>query len=177
MRRQDLEILAQTSTQYKATLSAQAAETTDHEGEVASITRERDERAQHRDNVREEIKTIQKQIAQRQAAQVEHSRALDAQSRLNVPELDFWEMCLGMRIDGAGQADRISFVFSCIDEQDWNKEAWVELDTAQREYKVAHMKPRVEEGEMEALLERLNESRSLGPFLKGMREAFTKETK
>ena len=177
MKQRDLEILAQTSSQHQASLSAQAAETAEMQAAITSISQQRDAHASHRDNLHAEIKTLQKQIAQRQSAQSAHARDLDAQSRLNVPELDFWETYLGMRIEGAGQADRLKFVFTCVDEREWEREAWFELDTEKREYGVVCCRPRVEEGEMEAVLERLNETRDLGAFLKGMREVFVKALK
>ena len=177
MKRQDLEILAQTSAQHNASLSAQATETAEMQTAIAEISQQRDAHAAHRDNLRNEIKTLQKQIGQRQSAQSQHAREVDAQSRLNVPELDFWETYLGMRIEGAGQADRLKFVFTCVDEREWEREAWFELDTEKREYAIAVVRPKVEEGEVEGVLDRLNESRDLGTFLKGMREVFAKAMK
>ena len=177
MRKQDLEIVAQTISQHHASVSAQAAETAEMETAIASISSQRDAHAAHRDNLRAEIKTIQKQVAQRQAAQSAHARDMDAQSRLNEPELDFWETYLGLRIEGAGRADRLKFVFNCVDERAWDREAWFELDTEKREYGVVMVKPQVEEADVEACLEGLNESRDLGAFLKGMREIFVKALK
>lgn len=177
MKRQDLEIVEQTTSQHHASVSAQTAETAEMQSAIASITERRDAHAAHRDELRAEIRTIQKQISQRQAAQSAHARDVDAQARLNLPELDFWETYLGMRIDGAGQADRLKFVFNCVDERDWDREAWFELDTERRDYSVVAVRPKVEEGEVEACVERLNESRDLGAFLKGMREVFTKAMK
>jgi len=177
MKQRDLEILAQTSQQHSATLSAQAAETAEMQAAIASITTQRDAHAAHRDNLRSEIKSLQEQIAQRQRAQSAHACDLDAQSRFNGPELDFWETYLGMRIEGAGQADRLKFVFCCVDEREWEREAWFELDTEKREYRVTYCRPKVEEGEVESVVDRLNETRDLGQFLKGMREVFVRTMK
>ena len=82
-----------------------------------------------------------------------------------------------MRIEGAGQADRLKFVFSHVDERDWEREAWFELDTERRDYRVVNCKPKLEDSEIEACVDRLNESRDLGPFLRGMREVFVKGMK
>ena len=177
MRKQDLEIVGQTTSQHHASLEAQAAETTEMESAIASLTSQRDAHAAHRDHLRAEIKTIQKQVAQRQAAQSAHAREIDAQARLNVPELDFWETYLGLRIEGAGQVDRLKFVFTCVDEKEWDREAWFELDTSKREYGVVMVKPNLDEADVERCLSRLNESRDLGAFLKGMRETFTRAMK
>ncbi len=73
--------------------------------------------------------------------------------------------------------DRLKFVFSNLDERDWEKEAWFELDTERREYRVVGCRPKADDGAVEACVERLNESRDLGAFLRGMREIFVKEIK
>ena len=144
---------------------------------IAAITHHRDAHAHHRDRLRAEIATINKDIAARRSAQEAHAKELEAQSRLNGPELDFWETYLGLRIEGAGQVDRLKFVFGNLDERDWEKEAWFELDTERREYRVVDCRPKVEEAAVEACVERLNESRELGPFLRGMREVFVRGLK
>lgn len=177
MKHKDIEILAQRSSHHAASLSAQEAETAEMESAIAAITQQRDSHAQHRDRLRSEVASLNKQIAARRSAQQAHTKELEAQSRLNVPELDFWETYLGLRIEGAGQVDRLKFVFSNLDDRDWEKEAWFELDTERREYRVVGCRPKVEQGDVEACVERLNESRDLGAFLKGMREVFAKEMK
>jgi len=174
MKAKDIEILAQKSSHHAASLSSQAAETTEMQSAIAAITQQRDAHAQHRDRLRSEIAGYNKQIAQRKASQVQHAKELEAQSRLNTPELDFWETNLGLRIEGAGQNDRLQFVFMNLDERDWEKEAWFELDTAKRDYSVVSCRPKLDEGEVEACLERLNESRDLGTFMRAMREVCLK---
>lgn len=177
MKGKDIEILAQKSSQHLASLSAQEAETVAAKDEIAAITSRRDGNAQHRDRLRSEIAIYNKQIAARKAAQAAHAKELEEQARLNVPELDFWETYLGLRIEGAGRVDRLKFVFSNLDERDWEREAWFEVDTERREYSVTTCRPKLEEGDVEACVERLNESRDLGTFLRGMRELFVKVMK
>ena len=177
MKHKDTEIVAQKSSQHAASLSAQQVETAEMQSAIAAITQQRDSHAQHRDRLRSEMASVNKQIAARRSAQQAHAKDVDAQSRLNVPELDFWETYLGLRIEGAGQVDRLKFVFSNLDERDWEKEAWFELDTEKREYRVVECQPKVEEGEVEACVERLNESRDLGAFLRGTREIFVRGMK
>ncbi len=177
MKHKDIEILTQKASHHAASLSFQDAETAEMQSAIAAITQQRDSHAQHRDRLKSEIASLNKQIAARRSAQQAHAREIEAQSRLNVPELDFWETYLGMRIEGAGQVDRLKFVFSNLDERDWEKEAWFELDTEKREYRVTGCRPKVEEGEVEACVERLNESRDLGGFLRGMREVFVRGMK
>ena len=177
MKAKDIEIVAQKSSQHAAALSAQASETAEMESAIANISRQRDSRAQHRDRLHSEIASYNKQITQRKAAQARYAKELEEHSKLNIPELDFWETYLGLRIEGAGQVDRLKFVFSHVDERDWEREAWFELDTERRDYRVVHCKPKLEDSELEACVDRLNESRDLGPFLRGMREVFVRGMK
>ena len=177
MKAKDIEILTQKSSHHAAALAAQEAETADMQSAIAAIAHQRDQHAQHRDHLRSEIATYNKQISQRKAAQAQHAKEMESQSRLNTPELDFWETYLGLRIEGAGQADRLKFVFTNVDEREWDNETWFELDTSKREYSVVGCRPKVEDSDVEACLERLNESRDIGPFLKGMREVFSRAMK
>ena len=170
-------MLAQKLSQHAASVSAQEAETAEMQAAIAAITQQRDSHAQHRDRLKSEIASINKQIAARRSAQEAHAKEIEAQSRLNGPELDFWETYLALKIEGAGQVDRLKFVFSNLDERDWEKEAWFELDMERRDYRVVGCWPTVEEGAVEACVERLNESRDLGAFLRGMREIFIKGMK
>jgi kinetochore protein Spc25 len=82
-----------------------------------------------------------------------------------------------MGISGCGQEDRLKFVFTHVCERDWEREAWFELDTSSREYKVLKTMPKLEDSEVEAEVEKLNESRELGPFFKGLRAIFVKAMK
>ena len=177
LKQKDIEILGQKFSHHAASVSAQEAETAEMQAAIAAITQQRDAHAQHRDRLKSEIASISKQVVARQSAQQAHAKEMEAQSRLNGPELDFWETYLGLRIEGAGQVDRLKFVFSNLNERDWEKEAWFELDTERREYRVVGCWPKVEEGAVEACVERLNESRDLGIFLRGMREVIVKEMK
>ena len=176
-KQRDIEMLATKFSHHAASVAAQEAETAEMQSAIAAITQQRDSHAQHRDRLKSDIGSCNKQIAARRAAQQAHAKEMEAQSRLNGPELDFWETYMGLRIEGAGQVDRLKFVFSNLDERDWEKEAWFELDTERREYRVAGCRPKVEEGAVEGCVDRLNESRDLGVFLRGMREVFVKGMK
>lgn len=79
---------------------------------------------------------------------------------------------LGLRISGAGMDDRILFTFNMLDEGDFKREAWFELSTEKRDYEIRKFSPKVERARADALVDALNESRALGPLMKGMRELF-----
>lgn len=139
---------------------------------IDSVMAQRDARAEDRNRLRAEIAATQKQISQRLAAQQQHAQDLDAQARFNAPELSFWTECLCLRIEGAGQVDRLRFVFTHVDERDWVREAWFELDTEKRDYAISTLRPKLESEDVERCLGRLNDNRDLGMFLSGMRELF-----
>ena len=172
MRKHDIELLHQKSTSHAHTLAREAAETAEMSSAINDLTAQRDSRASHRDALRAEIAAHKKLMDQRLKAQRQHASYLDKQERHNGPELAFFEEYLGLRIEGAGQVDHLRFIFSAIDERDWNREAWFELNTEGKDYKVEMTRPKVEEGKVGACLDRLNESGDLGlgPFLQEMRE-------
>jgi len=139
---------------------------------IASITAQRDARTAVRDHLRAEISTTKKQIAQKLAAQQQHAKDLEAQARFNAPELNFWTEYLCLRIEGAGRVDRLKFVFTHVDERDWQHEAWFELDTERRDYAITTARPKLETEDVERCLTRLNDNRDLGMFLGSMRDLF-----
>ncbi|KAF1950121.1 hypothetical protein CC80DRAFT_456227 [Byssothecium circinans] len=177
MKKRDIEILQLKQTQHTSTLAKESAETTEMHAAIAQLTSARDERLAHRDALRHQIAEVQKAVSARREAQLKHRRYLDGQSRYNEPELEFWESYLGLRIEGLGKADRLKFVYTNVCEREWEREAWFELDTSEREYRVEEMRPKVEREEVERVLERLNETRDLAAFLKGMRELFVEALK
>lgn len=176
-RRKDIEIAALKVQTHSQTLSKENAETAEMHAQISSLTTHRDELAQQREELRAEMASLQSTLTARREAQAKQVRYLHSQSRWNGPELHFWEEYLCMHIEGAGQADRLKFTFNHICEREWEKEAWFELDTSEREYRVRKTNPKIEKDEVDAVVDRLNESRDLGPFFKGMREIFVKHYK
>ncbi|OCK80158.1 hypothetical protein K432DRAFT_353569 [Lepidopterella palustris CBS 459.81] len=177
MKKRDIEILTLKSSTHAQTLAKESAEKDEMKSAIASLTSQRDERLANRDALKARISEVQKAISARREAQLKHRRYLDGQARYNEPELDFWESYLSLRIEGVGQQDRLKFVFTNVSEREWEREAWFELDTSEREYKVGQYRPKVEREEVERVLERLNETRDLATFLKGMRELFVEALK
>ena len=146
---------------------------------IHALTGQKEDHLARRDRLKEDISSIQSSIRQRRDAQAVHQRALEAQARHNIPELRFWEHCLGLRIEGSdvGVEDQLKFIFMSIDEKDEGKEAWFELRMGSKEYEVVNAKPKLEKDALEEAVERLNETRELGLFLKSMREVFIEALK
>ena len=137
---------------------------------ISALMAQKEDHVARRTQLQNEIAAIQTQIRQRREAQAAHQRALDAQARHNLPELKFWETCLGLRIEGADDGgERLRFCFEGLDGKDDGKEAWFEIDTGARDFEVVGTKPRLEAEEVEAIVERANETKELNGLLKGMR--------
>ncbi|EFY84521.1 putative kinetochore protein SPC25 [Metarhizium acridum CQMa 102] len=174
--RNKFRINAKTSS-YQQTLEKEDAETREMEAAIASLSAQRDAHLATRDSLKKQIAQTQAEIESRLAAQRAHAAQQEAQQRFNVPELDFWITNLCLRIEGAGQADRLKFVYTHIDEKNWEREAWFELVTSSRDYDVKHCRPKLERDDVERVLEKVNESRELVVLLKGMRELFVEAMK
>ena len=140
---------------------------------IATLTSQKQSHEHHRSALQSEIAATQAAIRQRREAQAAHQRALDAQARHNLPELKFWEECLGLRIEGAGESggERLRFCFGELGNE--RGEGWFEIDTAAVVgFEVVRTEPRLEGEEVEAVVERANEARDLVLLLKGMRGLF-----
>ncbi|KAI9847858.1 MAG: kinetochore-associated Ndc80 complex subunit spc25 [Thelocarpon superellum] len=177
MKKKDIEILTQKSAMYSQSLQKEAQETAEMHAAIATVKAQRDDRAVARDRLRQQIGETKKLIEQRLESQRQHAQHLESQARFNRPELEFWQEFLCLRIEGAGLADRLKFVYTHVDERDWEKEAWFELGMGKREYEVLHCRPKVATEAIDGILERLNQSRDLAVFLKQMRELFVQALK
>ncbi|KAI0124906.1 chromosome segregation protein Spc25-domain-containing protein [Xylariales sp. AK1849] len=177
MKKKDMEILQLKTSTHQQTISKEAAETREMQAAIGSLTSQRDKNLAQRDALKAQIAETQKEINTRLAAQRAHAQHIEAQARFNVPELDFWISNLCLKIEGAGQTDRLKFVYSHIDEKDWEREAWFELCTSSRDYDVRHCRPKLEKEKVERVLEKVNETRELAVLLKGMRELFVEAMK
>lgn len=177
MKRKDMEIVQHKINTHQQTRSKEDAERREMEAAIGSLTGQRDANLAARDGLKKQIAEAQKEIDSRLAAQRAHAARVEAQSRFNVPELDFWVTNLCLRIEGAGQNDRLKFVYTHVDERDWEREAWFELNTAARDYDIKHCRPKLEREKIDRVLERVNESRELPALLKGMRELFVEAMK
>ena len=177
MKKRDIEILSQKTSSHQQILAKEAAETNEMQAAIASLSAQRDTHLATKATIKQQIADTQKQIDSRLASQKAHAQHLDAQARFNVPELDFWTSNLALGIEGAGQNDKLKFVYTHIDDRDWTREAFFELDTSKREYEISYCKPKLEKERVERVVERLNETRDLRLMLKGMRELFVESMK
>ena len=177
MKKKDIEILQIKTNTHQQTLAKETAETNEMHTAINALTAQRDHHLATRDTLRSQIASTQALIDAKLSQQRAYTMNLSAQTRHDVPELDFWTSNLGLRIEGAGKNDRLKFVFTHIDERDWSREAWFELNTERRDYEILACRPKLEQERVERVVERLNETRELAVLLKGMRELFTEVMK
>lgn len=178
MRRLAITDMESKSSSHAETLEKEAQETAEMHSAIAALTLQKDEHVSRRQQLQSEIASTQSAIKQRREAQAAHQRALDSQAKHNVPELRFWEQCLGLKIEGAEDGgERLRFCFSCVDERDESLEAWFEIDTGARDFEVVATGPRLEAEDVQAVMERANEARELTVLLKGMRGLFVEAYK
>jgi len=173
-RRQAIINLESQSSSHAETLEKESAETSEMHAAISALMAQKDDHVARRNQLQSEIAATQTLIRQRREAQAAHQRALDAQARHNLPELRFWETCLGLRIEGADDGgERLRFCFEGLDTKNEGHNAWFEIDTGARDFEVVGTKPRLEVEEVEAVVERANESKELNVLLKGMRGLLT----
>lgn len=172
MKKRDIDIVQVKTSTYQQSIEKEEAETREMEAAVNSLAAQRDNHLATRDSLKAQMAQTQAEIDARLESQRAHAQQQEAQSRFNVPELDFWITNLCLKIEGAGQDDRLKFVYSHIDDKDWEREAWFELVTSSRDYDVKHCRPKLEREKVERVLDKLNETRELVVLLKGMRELF-----
>ncbi|KAG9256334.1 chromosome segregation protein Spc25-domain-containing protein [Emericellopsis atlantica] len=172
MKKRDIEIVQAKTSTHAQTIEKEEAETREIESAIEELARQRDEQNATREALKAQIEQTQAEIDKRLAAQRAYAQRQEAQSRFNVPELDFWIQNLCLTIHGAGREERLKFVYTHIDEKDWEREAWFELLTGSRDYDIKHCRPKLEREKVEKVLDKVNESRELVVLLKGMRELF-----
>ncbi|KFZ10077.1 hypothetical protein V501_05347 [Pseudogymnoascus sp. VKM F-4519 (FW-2642)] len=177
MRKKDIEILQLKAAGHAQALQKEEAEAKEMEGAVARLERQREAKVREREGLVGEIERVEAMIRERREGQKEYAERIAGMAVHDIPELDFWTSNLGLRIEGAGMSDRLKFVFTCVDERDWEREAWFELCTERRDYEVGGCFPVVDRERVEGVVERLNENRELGGLLKGMRELFVEAMK
>lgn len=136
------------------------------------------------DRLRSAIAQTQRQVDGKIQAQREYAAKMDGQSRLNGPELNFWETYLGCRIEGSGDENKVRILFGFPPPKgvkgDEEREAIFELqvpDTGTGKYDVVYMKPKLDAAKVGKVVDRLNTTREIGTLLKGMRGLFLEAMK
>lgn len=154
---------------YAQSLSKETQETTEMHAAIQVLAAQRDERAANRETLMSIIQEVQNSIASRKDVQNKHKRYLDGHARFNVSELEFWQNHLCMQILGTEDGHKLKFVFSHIDERDWSREGWFELDMSKSICQVVGCSSTLGESELGRVLDTLDSTQDWSTFLKSMR--------
>jgi kinetochore protein Spc25 len=157
-------------------LSREQAEKSEMQGQISKLESHQANQAASRDRLKTAIGQTQRQIDVKLQAQREYSEKIESQSRLNGPELNFWETYLGCRLDGSGDENKIRVCFMFPPAKGGKtgeeREAMFEVqvpETGSGRYEVVYMKPKLEPSKVEKIVDRMNTTRDVGTLLKGMR--------
>lgn len=164
------------------------------QSQISSLESHLSSQRDRKQKLQTSIVQTQKSIDSKLVAQKDYAEKLDAQARLNGPELAFWETYLGCRIEGAGDSDLIRVTYSFPPEKnssskgnsDGNnrregneeRDAQFELhipDSGSGGYKVVYTNPKLNNDKIEKVVRKLNETRDIAVLLKGMRSLFGEE--
>ena len=182
LKSQSIASMSSATSTHRSLQAREQSEKAEMNSAIRSLESTHAAHSQTRDRLKQQVAQTQRQIDSKLVAQREYSSKLESQSRLNGPELLFWETCLGVRLEGAGMDDRIKCVFTFDGENGREeREVWFELDLSRRDYEVRAIGGAVQEGNIKAgverVVDRLNETRNIGHFLAGMRSLIAKELK
>ena len=164
----------------------ETAEKNEMHVQISELESHHQSQMMQREKLRNAISATQRQIDNKIEKQREYALKMDGQSRLNGPELSFWETYLGCRIEGAGDGEdegkvRIVYVFPpARSGGGGEREASLELkvpDSGSGGYEVVGVRPRLKGEDVERVVGKLNETREISTLLKGMRALFGEEMK
>lgn len=180
--------LTSTLNSHASLVAREASEKHDLNQSIASLESQHAAHAAACSRLRSAMASTQRQIDQKLEAQRTYSAKVEEQARMNGPELTFWENYLGVRVEGSGdgRTDVVRVVFGfegsaskkkkgedAGDKERDREEGSFELKIPERGgYTVVDSTPKLDEKEVGRLLDKLNQDRDLGPFLKGMRGMF-----
>ncbi|KAF9288803.1 kinetochore-associated Ndc80 complex subunit spc25 [Mortierella alpina] len=136
---------------------------------IQQLSARREEMRQMQASLESQVSLLRKEVKAKREAKFAQKKALDEQILKNKPEVSCYESVLAMRIVGV-QEDRIGFVFTRINEQDWDQEFSITIDVSQYDYSASECVPSLPE--LPSLVRYLNDTRDLYGFLKRVRKGF-----
>lgn len=174
--------LNSTLSSHNHLLAREQVEKSEMHAQIANLESRQSNQMTVKDRLRNSIAQTQRQIDAKLQAQQEYSQKMDDQSRLNEPELNFWETYLGCRIEGAGDECMVKVVYTFPPSRGSKeeREASFELqvpETGGGGYRVVHALPKLDSMQVDKVVNRLNESRDIATLLKGMRLLFSEQMK
>ncbi|KAL2314287.1 Kinetochore protein spc25 [Schizosaccharomyces pombe] len=110
------------------------------EQEIFSFQEKLDAMLKRKQKLSEELDHYRAIISSKRELRAQEMEAKRKQDSYNNPELKFWEDYLGLKMEGVHD-EVIRFIFTNIDEKDWNKQFSFQINLAERDYKVVHCHP------------------------------------
>ena len=180
--------LQSTLSTHSQSLSREVSEKNEMLSQITALESRQSAQAAQRDKLKNAIAHTQRQIDAKLAAQREYAAKVDGQSRMNGPELNFWETYLGCRFEGCrfeGRGDedgiRVIFSFEPVKQgphKGQEREGTFEMKLPSGpggKYDVVYTKPKLEVTKVQKVVDKMNESREIATLLKGMRGLFVEE--
>ncbi|KAF9570201.1 kinetochore-associated Ndc80 complex subunit spc25 [Mortierella alpina] len=167
--RKDLKVATLQEAALAKALSREKEEAGNMSKTIQQLGARREEMRQMQASLESQVSLLRKEVKARREAKFAQKKALDEQILKNKPEVSCYESVLAMRIVGV-QEDRIGFVFTRINEQDWDQEFAMTIDVSQYDYSVSECVPSLPE--LPSLVRYLNDTRDLYGFLKRVRKGF-----
>ncbi|KAK9459420.1 chromosome segregation protein Spc25-domain-containing protein [Lipomyces oligophaga] len=149
-------------------ITREQQEIKDTEKSIESFDSQKRELTLQLEAIMKQISEVQMQNERRRNERSQERARILQQTSLNVPELEFWEKYLGLRIE-AVHDDHLKFVFTLVDDSNWDKEYYAVVDLSCHDYQVPESQPELATEVLEPILARLNSSREFGRFLKEIR--------
>ncbi|KAI8928754.1 chromosome segregation protein Spc25-domain-containing protein [Entophlyctis helioformis] len=147
----------------------QRKEQTDMEAEIAQLAVAKASRKAELDSLHRQADEMHAEIQSRRQALEDRRRERDDKVAEMTPDLEMYERMLSMRIF-TSKSNIISFVFTHINEMDYDKEYSFELGVSDQLYLLVSCKPMLPN--VDRWMEWLNSTRDLYPFIKAMRRGF-----
>ncbi|KAF9113692.1 kinetochore-associated Ndc80 complex subunit spc25 [Mortierella sp. AM989] len=189
--REEMKIALADETALAKALKKEKEEANNMSKAIQQLSERNEEMGQLRSSLEEQVAILRREVKAKREAKIAQKKALDEQVLKNKPELASFESILSMRIVGVkgkpasvnyvtdfileGKQDHIGFVFTRINELDWDQEYSITVDVSQHEFAVSECSPDLQE--LSSLLKYLNETRDFYGFLKRVRKAFKDSTK
>ncbi|GJJ68905.1 kinetochore protein Spc25, fungi type [Entomortierella parvispora] len=141
---------------------------------IQDLSIRHEEMKQIQESLQEQVIILRREVKAKREAKIAQKKALDEQVLKNRPELASYESVLSMRIVGVKE-DHIAFVFTRINERDWEQEFSFTIDVSNVDYAVYDCSPLLPD--LESLVRYLNDTRDFYGFLKKARKAFQEVAK
>ncbi|KAL1917888.1 uncharacterized protein VTP21DRAFT_3722 [Calcarisporiella thermophila] len=151
------------------TMEREQRELDDAQNKIYELSKQKESIEDRKAILQAQLDQIRVELKRKKDARIARIKALEAKKSRNEPELRCYEEKLAMKIHSV-KSNWLKFVFTHINEKNWDKEYSFTVDVSERVYKVPKCNPQIEN--INELVAWLNETRDFFGFLKRIRKAF-----